>query len=62
MLYRLVLIGEKRNKSTGSGEYSSLEKLCTCKRQSANKSRAGTDNCSHFFLIRQKQTLNHRFQ
>lgn len=30
MLYRLVRIGEKRNKSIGSGECSSLEKLCTC--------------------------------
>lgn len=50
MLYRFDLRGEKRNKSMGSGECSSLEKLCVCKTQAANE-----NNFNGFFLLMQEK-------
>lgn len=42
MLYRLVLKGENRSRSTGSGECSSLEKLWTCVERPNRGVDAGT--------------------
>lgn len=55
MLYRLVRIGEKRNRSTGSGECSSLEKLCTCRsNQTASNKNVVTDNHSLNYFVYQR--------
>lgn len=53
MLYRLDLRGEKRNKSMGSGECSSLEKLCVCKTQAANE-----NNFNIFFSFYAKRIMD----
>lgn len=63
-LYRLERMGEKRNMSIGSGECSSLEKLCTCGKQSKDQVRRSNQSTSKLRLdsVQNFQMLWYGFQ